>query len=195
MTIRRFLLALLVLAVPGMALAHVGEDVGIHHGSAFLQGLIHPFTGPDHLLAMLAVGAWSALAMRRVWVAPAAFAGLMLVGGLLGVAAVAVPLVEPMIAVSLLILGLLVATSVRLPSLACATLIGAFAVFHGAAHGGELAVTRASGALAGTIAGTLVLHGAGLLLGHLVLKRDVWLPRAAGMAVALFGVGLLSGVL
>ena len=111
-------LALATLALPLAALAHTGADAGLHHG--LVAGFMHPLTGVDHLAAMVAVGLWSALAARRAWPdllwAPLAFAGMLLVGALMGLAGLQLPAVEPMIAASLLVLGLLVATRAHLPA-------------------------------------------------------------------------------
>ena len=183
----------LLLGLPALALAHTGGDAGQHHDAAgaLAAGFAHPFTGLDHLAAMVAVGAWSAMTARRVWLAPLAFAGTLLVGALLGLAGVSLPAVEPMIAASLLVLGLLVATNARLPALAGAALAAGFALFHGLAHGAELAGPTAAFALAGMVAATALLHGAGIAVGLLLRARSAWLPRIAGTAVALFGVALL----
>ncbi len=190
-------LALLLAALPLAASAHVGVDGGLHHG--FTTGFLHPLTGADHLAAMLAVGLWSALTARRAWPdllwAPLGFASMLLVGALLGLAGLSVPAVEPMIAASVLVLGLLVATRRRLPPLAAGTLVGCFALFHGAAHGYELAgVSGAALTLAGMLAATVLLHAVGFAIGALLRQGNRWLPRIAGAAVALFGVALLGGV-
>jgi len=186
-------LALLALLLPGLALAHIGADAGIHHGSAFIEGLTHPFTGLDHMAAMVAVGLWSVLATRHVWVMPIAFAALLLVGGLIGFTGAAIPVVEPMIAASMLVLGLLIAGRARLPLAAGAALVGAFAVFHGVAHGGELPAAQATAALTGMVIGTMVLHIAGMGLGAFVQSRNVWISRALGGGIAVLGTGFLVG--
>jgi urease accessory protein len=192
---RRFLLALCTL-LPVAAFAHIGADAGTHHGSAFLMGLTHPFTGVDHMAAMIMVGIWSVLAFRKtshaVLAAPAAFASLLLVGGLMGFAGVSVAAVEPMIAASLLVLGLMVGLRVKLPLAGGALVVGSFAIFHGIAHGSELPAEQALAALSGMLLGTLALHASGMALGRCVLERNVWLPRIAGLAVALFGLSLLA---
>src|ERR1700712_4493274 len=99
-------LALLPLA----ASAHTGVDGALHHG--LVSGFMHPLTGADHLAAMVAVGLWGGLAGRRAWPdllwAPLGFAAMLLVGALIGLAGIQLPAVEPMIAASLLVLGLLV---------------------------------------------------------------------------------------
>ncbi|VTU40183.1 HupE / UreJ protein [Variovorax sp. PBS-H4] len=199
MTIRllRQVPLLLVAALPLAAAAHTGADAGLHHGLA--TGFVHPLTGPDHLAAMVAVGLWSALAARRAWPdllwAPLGFALMLLAGAVLGLAGVALPAVEPMIGASLLVLGLLVFTQRRLPALAAAALVGLFALFHGVAHGQELASEPGAAlTLAGMVAATLSLHAAGIAVGWALRGGHRWMPRVAGTAVALFGIALLGGV-
>ena len=189
----RQLAAGLLLALPAFAMAHTGGDAGQHHDAAgaLAAGFAHPFTGLDHLAAMVALGIWSAMTTRRAWIAPLAFAGTLLVGALLGLAGATLPAVEPMIAASLLVLGLLLATNARLPAAAGAALAAVFALFHGLAHGAELAGPTAAFALIGMVAATALLHGAGIGIGLLLRSRAAWLPRVAGAAVALFGIALL----
>ncbi|KAB2897985.1 MAG: HupE/UreJ family protein [Burkholderiaceae bacterium] len=181
-----------VLLLPALALAHA--DGAAHAHGGFMAGLLHPFTGADHLAAMLAVGVWSALAVRPVWMAPLAFLLLLAVGAVAGFLGVAVPAVEPMIAASLLVLGLLVAQRRRLPVAAAAALTGLFAFFHGAAHGTELGGSGHPwmvAALAGMLLGTAVLHAAGIALGQAVVARHRWIALATGLGTALLGAGLL----
>jgi urease accessory protein len=184
---------LLSLGLPLTALAHTGAGAP-HAHDAFFAGLLHPLTGLDHLAAMLALGVWSALALKRVWLAPLAFVAMLAVGALVGMAGLAVPAVEPMIASSLLVLGLLgllVALRRALPLAAALALTGFFAFFHGAAHGQELAAMSAAPALAGMLIATAALHVAGIVLGRLVFARQRWLAPAAGASVALLGSALL----
>lgn len=192
---RRLILTGLLLALPGLALAHSGADAGLHHGNSFLAGFAHPFGGLDHLLMMLAVGLWSALTARRVWLAPAAFAGMLAVGALLGLTALALPGVESIIAVSVLVVGLLVAARVQLRAWLGTGLVGAFAVFHGYAHGAELAgALNMAAALAGMLLGTLVLHLTGVGLGLLLKARQAAWSAALGGGVAAAGLGLLLAI-
>jgi len=192
------LLTLLTL-LPLAASAHVGADgAAAHSHVGFMQGLAHPFTGLDHLAAMVGVGLWSASMARdgrdALW-APLGFAAMLLAGALAGLAGLGVPAVEPMIAASLLVIGLLAATRLRLPGPVAAALVGVFAVFHGAAHGIELAGDgNAAPALAGMVLATALLHAAGLGLGWTLRRRGAWLPRAVGAAVALFGATLLAQI-
>ena len=182
------LLGLLWPALP--ALAHTGA-LGDHVHTGFMAGLLHPFTGIDHLAAMLAVGVWSALAVRPVWVAPLAFVALLGAGALGGLAGVAVPWVEPMIAASLLVTGLLIATRAQWRVWAAALVAGLFAFFHGAAHGMELSGVGVAQALAGMLIGSAALHLAGIGLGRRVFGPHRWLSAMAGGAVALLGSALL----
>ena len=174
------------------ALAHIGTDVGAHADMGLMDGLWHPLTGLDHLAAMLAVGVWSALTARRLWTTPLAFAAMLLAGALLGLAGMTLPAVEPLIAASLLVLGLMVALRARLPEALAAALVGVFAIFHGLAHGTELAGTaQISAPLLGMLISTVVLHGAGLALGLALHERSAWGTRLAGVSVGLLGSFLL----
>jgi len=196
-TARRVLLAALsVVTLP--AFAHPGHDAATV-GASFFAGLAHPFTGADHLLAMTVVGVWSALVARSpsdTLRLPLTFVTLMLAGAALGLSGFGLPAVEPMIAASLLVIGLLVALKARLPQWAGMAVVGGFAVFHGYAHGAELPATAAAlpGVLAyigGFALATLSLHVAGIVAGTAVRERAGWLARVAGAGVALYGVGLL----
>ncbi|RGE42954.1 urease accessory protein UreJ [Comamonas testosteroni] len=184
-------------ALPLSALAHVGADGGGHHNflDSLTHAFAHPFTGADHLAAMLAVGAWSALTVTPAWRAPAAFVALLLAGAMAGFAGLWVPGVEPMIAASVLVLGLLVAVQKKMPWVLAATLAGVFAFFHGAAHGFELAGDTgwaAIGALTGIALGSGLLHICGMVLGKVVMQRHQWAAKLGGAATAALGAFMLT---
>ena len=183
-----------IYALSTYAIAHSGHEVDAHNIS-FMDGLLHPLTGLDHLAAMLAVGLWSALSAtsaRRIWLAPVAFAGMLLVGALLGLNGLELPAVEPMIAASLLVMGLLVATRAQLPLAVTAGVVGVFAVFHGIAHGTELAGGGNGFApLLGMLVATIALHLAGVGLGLALRSHSVWWPRVVGGLTALLGGAFL----
>jgi len=166
-----------LLLLPAVALAHPSHAAGF----------VHPFVGLDHLLAMITVGLWAAqLGGRWTWAVPLAFVGSMLVGGALGFAGLHLHFVEPMIAASVLILGLAVSLRVRLRWSALA-LVGAFAVFHGVAHATEMPADASTLIYAlGFVSATALLHAAGVGLGMLPHAR--W----AGVPVALAGLWLLT---
>ena len=177
-------------AVSTGASAHLGTDSGVHH--SFLDGLMHPLTGMDHMAAMLAVGLWSAMtatSARQVWLAPISFAGMLMVGAVLGLGGLQQSGVEPMIAASLLVLGLLVATKAQLPGVLAAGVVGVFAVFHGIAHGTELAGgSNGWTPLVGMLVATLGLHLAGVGIGLALRSHPAWLRRVAGGLVAVVAV-------
>jgi urease accessory protein len=176
------------------ALAHVG----IGSTTSFAAGIAHPLSGLDHMTVMIAVGLWAALkGGRALWIWPAAFVGVMLVGSALGMAHVPVPFVEPGILASVVALGLLVALAVDWSVWLGAVIIGAFALLHGHAHGSEVSETM-SGAeyMAGFALATVALHLIGIGFA-LTMQRAHWRPaiRVAGAGCALIGAGLLTGVL
>lgn len=187
-------------ALPFSALAHVGADGGSHHNflDSLTHAFAHPFGGADHLAAMLAVGAWSALAFnrsRKAWTAPAAFVALLMAGCLAGFAGLHVPAIEPMIAASVLVLGLLVMVRQKMAMGAAAGLAGVFAFFHGAAHGYELfedSFGAAAGVIVGMAAGSALLHVTGMLIGHAVMQRYQVIAKVAGGVTAALGAFMLA---
>lgn len=183
----RHLLPLLSLSLlPSLALAHEGD----HSHLGLLSGFLHPFTGIDHLLAMLAIGIWAALQVRTLKFAiPASFLGALLIGFLMGTAGFNLPMVESGISLSVLLLGVLIASTLKLPALACLGLAAGFAVFHGYAHGVE-----ASGSLWGFAVGflgsSLILHlGGGLLATR--IQQIPQITRVLGIAIAASGAALM----
>ncbi|HEX7926179.1 MAG TPA: HupE/UreJ family protein [bacterium] len=159
----------------------------------FMSGFLHPLTGVDHVLAMVAVGVWAAMqGGRRVWQLPLAFMGVMVVGGIVGFVGLPMFGVEQGIALSVLVLGLMIAVSARLPEVASIALVAAFALFHGHAHGTEFVAGASPVAYAsGFVIATGLLHAMGIGGGLLLGKRSMWVPRLAGGAIALAGVVLL----
>jgi urease accessory protein len=106
---------------------------------------------------------------------------------------VQLPAVEPMIAASLLVLGLLVVTRVHLSAVVAMAVVGVFAVFHGVAHGYELASEDGAAlTLAGMVCATVLLHAAGIAMGWALRHANAWLPRLAGAAVLGLGATLLA---
>jgi urease accessory protein len=174
----------------GPALAHTG--VGHTHG--FFAGIAHPVGGLDHLLAMLSVGIWSALASKgeawRVWVAPAAFVTAMLAGATAGYLQLPLPMVEVGIALSVLLLGLMILARVELPLALGAVVIALFAVYHGHAHGAE-ATGDIVAYMAGFAIATAALHVAGIGLG-LAMTRVRFAAIAAGAAISAAGAYILA---
>ena len=171
------------------ALAHVG--VGDHF--SFMHGFQHPLGGLDHLATMISVGLWAALAGgRRVWVWPLAFVVMMVVGGIFGRAGIALPLVEPAIALSVVVLGVLVAAMVKVPVALGAAIVAAFAIFHGYAHGAEAPEIGWIGYAVGFVVATALLHAIGIGIGRLLERGAGLVPvRAIGGVTAILGLFLL----
>ncbi|ULR42231.1 HupE/UreJ family protein [Rhizobium sp. K102] len=191
------LLALAAVALPAVASAHpaVGEAAGFSHGIA------HPMSGLDHVLAMVMVGVFAfQLGGRAIWLLPATFVLVMAGGGALGVAGVNLPFVETGIALSVVVLGAIVALNVKAPQAAALGMVGLFAVFHGHAHGAEMPEDAAGLAYAaGFMIATGLLHGAGLALSYVIgragERRSIFVTRAAGCVAALSGLGILAGLI
>jgi urease accessory protein len=180
--------AALLIATP--AFAHGGEGTG-----GFLAGLAHPVLGPDHVVAMVAVGLWGAfLGAPAIWMLPIVFPLVMALGGLLGILGAPLPAVETGIASSAIVLGAMVALAARPPLWIAAVLVGAFAIFHGYAHGKELPDgANAVAFSAGFVIATGLLHLTGIAFGQLTRWPMGRLAvRGAGGVIALIGIAYLG---
>jgi urease accessory protein len=187
----RWSIALISITSCGIASAHPGHGGSLMTGMA--SGMLHPWFGFDHLLAMLAVGAWAfQMGGRAIWLVPATFIGLMALAGAAGMAGIALPQVEAGIASSVLILGLLIAFAVKIKPAAAAALVALFAIFHGHAHGAEMPALGTAWQYAiGFMVSTAALHGIGLLLAKGLDNR--WL-RATGVITAASGAWMMVGI-
>ena len=181
------------LIVGAVALLALPLPLAAHEGGAaagLLSGLLHPVSGLDHVLAMLAVGIWGAqLGPPAIWVLPVTFPMVMALGGMLALVGMPVPGVEIGIGLSALLLGLMVALERRPDLRAAAVLVGFFAIFHGYAHGAELPEGQ-SGILysIGFVVSTGILHASGICVG--LIHRWDWgkyALRFAGAGIALGG--------
>lgn len=181
-------LGFLALIVSGAAFAHVG----VHPDGGLAAGLAHPFMGLDHLLAMVAVGIWAAqLGGRYRLILPAAFVATMAAGAVAGTHGIALPQVESMVALSVLVLGLLVALAVSAKWYWPVALVALFALFHGHAHGGEMPAFSSPWLyFAGFLAATAALHAIGVAAG-VALQARPGILRAGGTAIGLAGSWLL----
>jgi urease accessory protein len=177
-----------------VAMAHSSGD----NGSGFISGLTHPIFGWDHVTAMVAVGIWGAFLGRpAIWILPVVFPLVMAFGGILGIAGVPIPAIETGIAVSSVVLGLLIVFATRAPLWVAAIVVGAFAIFHGHAHGTELpnAVSPLAYSI-GFVISTGLLHLAGIAFGEVIrLPKGDLILRAGGGIIALAGIGFLTGAL
>jgi urease accessory protein len=186
------ILAILLTLVPTAAFAHTGA--GYAHG--FADGLVHPLGGLDHILAMVTVGvlAWQ-LGGRAIWLLPASFLALLVVGGVLALAGGSLPWVQVGIAASVIVFGIMVTLGTKAPLALAMGIVGLFAVFHGHAHGTEMPITASGAAYgAGFVLATALLHAAGVALGYLIgrISCKQLAYRLGGCGVVLAGVGLLA---
>ncbi|MGE0747921.1 MAG: HupE/UreJ family protein [Rhodospirillales bacterium] len=192
---RRPLLPALLAALAVLAAAPAHAHV-LDGGGSLGAGFAHPFLGLDHLLAMVAVGVWAAqLGGAWTWRVPVAFVAVMAAGALAGAAGIALPGVEAGIAASVVVAGILIAWSPRLPAWAPVAVVALFAVFHGHAHGAELPAGASwLGYGAGFVAATALLHAAGIALAHAgrALGGTV-APRLLGALAGAGGVWLIAG--
>jgi urease accessory protein len=181
---RRVVFAAVAALLAGPAMAHVETA----QAQGFLSGLMHPVSGMDHVLAMVAVGLWGAqLGVPALWLLPLTFPIVMAFGGLLGLLGTPLPGVEIGIAASALLLGGAVLSGRRAPLWAAVTLVGLFAIFHGHAHGTELPPGQ-SGLLysLGFVIATGCLHAIGIAIG--AIQR--WPAGRVALRVAGGGIGL-----
>lgn len=190
--------AAVVLAVPAMALAH--EDQVIRFGS-FLGGLTHPVLGLDHFLAMVSVGIVSSMVGgRAIWTVPATFVAMMAVGGLAGWADLGLGsgAIETGIAVSVILLGLVIAADRTLDVRWVMGAVVFFGFFHGYAHGAEVPeIARPAVYAAGFLLGTALIHLLGVVVGEVARRygRGRIVLRVVGAGFAVVGVLFIAGVL
>lgn len=178
--------------LPSLAFAHAGAGhVGIGVAGGFMHGFMHPLSGLDHACAMLAVGLWAVqMGGRSVWAVPLTFVSVMALGGTLPTMGISLPFGEQGVVLSVLLLGVLIAVSVRLPLWLSSSIVGLFALWHGHAHGSETPA-HISGLLYGFgfVLTTALLHLAGIASGLKLQKL------ARGRAVHIAGLGIaLCGI-
>jgi urease accessory protein len=175
----------------GAAEAHTGTGLA----GGFVSGFVHPLSGADHLLAMVAVGLWGAFLGRPlIHLLPVVFPAMMVGGAILGMFSVPMPPVEIGIACSVLVLGACIALSVKAPIWAASLVVALFAVFHGYAHGHELpSAADPVSYSAGFVLATGFLHVCGICLGLLTRRPGgVMLARGIGAMIAMAGVWFLQ---
>jgi urease accessory protein len=157
---------LFILADAAPAIAHTANGIA--------SGFAHPFLGWDHLVAMLAVGAWGAmLGNRAIWAVPAAFVTAMALGGAIAVLGVPLPFVEATILVSVVVLGGFLLGRVRMPVWAGMAVSGLFALAHGHAHGAELPLMADSWIYGfGFVTATALIHALGAIAARFAMRMQ-----------------------
>jgi len=186
---------------PSLALALLIAGPASAHGGAgtvfsFQSGFLHPLGGPDHLLAMFAVGLLAAqLGKRAIWLVPGAFVTMMIAGALAGILGLEIPGIELAIAVSIAAIALPVAFALGMPAALAMGYVGFFAIFHGYAHGAELPLAaEATPFIAGFALATACIHtagvGAGLFFGRASAGQRGFALRLTAGLVAVAGIGV-----
>jgi urease accessory protein len=195
MKTRAIIALFLVVAWSHAASAHVGAG-GVN---GFVHGFSHPLNGIDHVLAMVAVGAFAAhLGGQALWLLPLTFISVLAVAGFVGMVGINLPLVEIGIGLSVVVLGLVLAFQLSLPIVAATVLVGFFAIFHGYSHGAEMPESASGLAYGGGfVCATVLLHAIGIGLGigieRLGKQYSQTLVQVGGSAMALTGIAILAG--
>jgi len=180
--------SVLLSAISTMAFAHPDHGLTGHALQSAYTGFLHPLTGWDHLLMMLAVGVWAAkMNKNAVWKLPLTFITAMFLGFLLSLNGFQLRGVETSIAASVIAMGVLLMMNLPIKPSVQFALVALFAVFHGMAHGIELNAQSGFSVLFGMLFATALLHGVGILLGSFKDKLFQWLQH--GLAVGMILVG------
>jgi urease accessory protein len=177
----------------GLVLSNVVHaHIGVHADGSFETGLMHPFSGMDHLLAMLAVGLWAAQSGgRNVLAIPVAFMTAMALGAVFGLSGGTLPFAETGITLSVAVLGAMLALAVHGAWQWTAPLIVLFGVLHGFAHGTEIPQFASPARyFAGFLMATAMLHACGVAAA-IMLKDRVLALRSGGAAIGLAGLWMV----
>jgi urease accessory protein len=188
MKVRHLLSALSLCLLPAVAFAHPGHDA-----EGLVAGMMHPWLGMDHMIAMLAVGMWASQQNGRVrWAMPISFVGMMVIGAGIGFSDLHLGATEQMIAASVCVFGLVLSSLIRLPVLLSVVIVGSLAVFHGYAHATEATGGNTSSYMVGFVVSTALLHAAGFGAATLLSQHQRAI-RWLGAAMAVGGVAILLG--
>jgi urease accessory protein len=189
---------LILLAGSALILPAHGHESGAHGlGGGFIDGFMHPLLGADHIAAMVAVGIWGAFLGRPlVWALPIIFPAMMAVGSVYGILGLPLPLTEPGIAASSIVIGLAILAAWRAAVPVACLIVGVFAVFHGYAHGTELPHAADAATYAfGFVSSTGLLHLCGIAFGVFIDRPGgAAVLRFAGAGVALAGLAFVTGL-
>ncbi len=180
----------MVIAVVLFPLAPAQAHVQRGGATGLTTGFYHPWSGWDHILAMVAVGVWGVqLGRPAIWLLPVTFPVIMSIGGFLGLIGCPLPGTEVGIGLSALLLGLMVAAEARPPLWVAILMVGIFGLYHGHAHGTELPPNEDGLSYSiGFVMATGCLHGVGITLGLVHRwKTGTIVLRIAGMVIALGG--------
>lgn len=166
-----------------LAVAHPGDVL-----TSAAAGFIHPFTGWDHFLMLLAVGVWSAKSLGKVSVElPITFMLTLALGASVGFIGLSVAGLETAIAISVIAMGLLVTVKPPKSTIVRVGIVAAFAMLHGVAHGVELSSQQYVSVMIGMLLATALLSGIGYWVGSRRNQLVYWVNK--GLALLMLGVG------
>lgn len=190
---KKMLLAMFLVLFSTLAMAHPGHA---EHGA--LAGFLHPLTGVDHLLVMVAIGMWAAkLGGSARWQLPVTFVLVMAFGAAIAMsglmpANISGESVEIGVSASVLAMGLLLLIQSPLKRMLQIALTAVFAMLHGFAHGLELSFSSGWSVMLGMLLATALLHAIGLLLSSGRVKTAMRLNVVMGGLMLLTGAYLLA---
>lgn len=192
-----FAFSFLVFASPASAHHPLGGRVPSNFFEGFMSGLAHPVIGFDHLAFIVAIGLFAAVKKQGFWI-PLAFVITAAIGTGLHLMSVSLPLVELVVAASVLGFGILLVSKNSPNYLVVAALAAIAGLFHGHAYG-EAIFGAESMALWSYLAGftmiQLVISGAAFFAGKKVLNGDLAISpnlRSAGLVICGIGASLLA---
>lgn len=182
---KNILLFLGALVASTSAVAHPGHDLE----SGFTAGFMHPFSGWDHLLVMFALGIWAARRpAAQSWQLPVLFVAVMALSASLAMAWVPVSIAEALVAASVLVMGLLLVSNLKMNHAVQFGFVSLAAAAHGYLHGMEIG-NQWSG-LAGMVLATAMLHMLGWVLGR---QTNPQLQKATQLlGSVMLGLGAVS---
>jgi len=183
-------------AITDLATAHHPMDGATP--SNFFEGLLsgfgHPIIGLDHFAFVIGVGL-VALMLGRRFTLPLAFIGATIAGVVIHLASISLPAVETVIALSVLLIGGLVISGGKLPTLVFAALFAVAGLFHGFAYGEAIFGAETTPMLAYFLGFAVIQYVIAVGVGYTVqgladlTEKAVTNARIAGGVVS--GVGLV----
>lgn len=184
---KKYIIAVLFSLFTSQVIAHPGHSLENAYA-----GFMHPLTGWDHLLVMLAVGVWAAkLGGKARWQLPLTFVIAMAFGAILGFLNFDFKEVDTAIAASVVAIGFLVIFNLQLSIASRFALVALFALFHGIAHGIELNINQNAFTICGMLLSTCILHTLGLIIGTQRFLLAKWFSASLAWLMVIFGSYLL----
>jgi len=185
-----------LIAAPALAHHPMGGATPETLWHGLLSGFGHPVIGFDHLAFVIAVGLAAAFTPRR-FVTPLAFVAATIGGCLLTHGGIALPLVEFVVAGSVVLVGGMVLSGRSFGGLAYGAVFAIAGLFHGSAYG-EAIIGAETTPLLAYLAGFAAIQYA-IACGALWLVRSLWnadtalavKPRLAGAIAAGIGAAFL----